>query len=44
MRKDDITPDINWVFELVPRLKERSWQAGGTLSGGDSKCSRSVAR
>ena len=37
MRKDDITPDINWVFELFPRLKERSWQAGGTLSGGEQQ-------
>lgn len=37
MRKDDITPDVNWVFELFPRLKERSWQAGGTLSGGEQQ-------
>ena len=37
MRSDDITPDINWVFELFPRLKERSWQAGGTLSGGEQQ-------
>ena len=37
MRKDDITPDINWVYELFPRLKERSWQAGGTLSGGEQQ-------
>ena len=33
LRKDDITDDINWVYDLFPRLKERSWQAGGTLSG-----------
>ncbi len=37
MRKDDLTPDINWVYELFPRLKERSWQAGGTLSGGEQQ-------
>jgi branched-chain amino acid transport system ATP-binding protein len=37
MRHDDITPDINWVYELFPRLKERSWQAGGTLSGGEQQ-------
>ena len=37
MRHDDITPDIKWVYELFPRLKERSWQAGGTLSGGEQQ-------
>ncbi|HOG00683.1 MAG TPA: ABC transporter ATP-binding protein [Clostridia bacterium] len=37
MRKDDIAGDINWVYELFPRLKERSWQAGGTLSGGEQQ-------
>ncbi len=37
MRNDDITPDINWVYELFPRLKERSWQPGGTLSGGEQQ-------
>ena len=37
MRNDDITPDINWVYELFPRLKERSWQSGGTLSGGEQQ-------
>ncbi len=37
MRKDDIHPDIQWVYELFPRLKERSWQAGGTLSGGEQQ-------
>ena len=37
MRSDDITPDINWVYELFPRLKERSWQPGGTLSGGEQQ-------
>lgn len=37
MRNDDITPDVNWVYELFPRLKERSWQPGGTLSGGEQQ-------
>lgn len=37
MRSDDITPDVNWVYELFPRLKERSWQPGGTLSGGEQQ-------
>ncbi len=35
MRKDNISEDLDWVFELFPRLKERSWQPGGTLSGGE---------
>ena len=37
LRKDDITEDINWVYDLFPRLKERSWQLGGTLSGGEQQ-------
>jgi branched-chain amino acid transport system ATP-binding protein len=37
LRKDDISDDLNWVYELFPRLKERSWQAGGTLSGGEQQ-------
>ena len=37
IRKDDITDDLNWVYELFPRLKEREWQAGGTLSGGEQQ-------
>jgi branched-chain amino acid transport system ATP-binding protein len=37
LRKDDLTDDLNWVYELFPRLKERSWQAGGTLSGGEQQ-------
>lgn len=37
LRKDDLTEDLNWVYELFPRLKERSWQAGGTLSGGEQQ-------
>ena len=37
LRKDDLTDDLEWVYELFPRLKERSWQAGGTLSGGEQQ-------
>ena len=37
LRNDDIAGDIQWVYELFPRLKERSWQAGGTLSGGEQQ-------
>jgi len=37
LRRDDIAGDIQWVYELFPRLKERSWQAGGTLSGGEQQ-------
>ena len=37
LRKDDLTQDLNWVYELFPRLKERSWQLAGTLSGGEQQ-------
>ncbi|MDO4322668.1 MAG: ABC transporter ATP-binding protein [Lachnospiraceae bacterium] len=37
MRKDSLTEDLNWVYDLFPRLKERHWQAGGTLSGGEQQ-------
>ena len=37
LRNDDLTADMNWVFELFPRLKEREWQLGGTLSGGEQR-------
>lgn len=37
LRNDDISEDLNWVYDLFPRLKERSWQAGGTLSGGEQQ-------
>ena len=35
--KDGIAHDLEWVYELFPRLKERSWQAAGTLSGGEQQ-------
>ena len=39
LRKDKagIQKDIEWVYELFPRLQERSWQLGGTLSGGEQQ-------
>ena len=37
LRNDDISGDIQWVYDLFPRLRERSWQAGGTLSGGEQQ-------
>ena len=37
LRKDNIEDDLNWVYELFPRLKEREWQQGGTLSGGEQQ-------
>jgi len=35
--KDGIKQDLEWVFELFPRLKERTSQLGGTLSGGEQQ-------
>lgn len=35
--KEEINSDIEWVYALFPRLKERSWQKGGTLSGGEQQ-------
>lgn len=37
LRNDDLDADIKWVYELFPRLKERSWQLSGTLSGGEQQ-------
>lgn len=37
LRKDDLKDDIEHVYDLFPRLKERSWQAAGTLSGGEQQ-------
>ena len=37
LRSDDISGDIQWVYDLCPRLRERSWQVGGTLSGGEQQ-------
>ena len=35
--KKEIEKDLEWVFKLFPRLKERSWQYAGTLSGGEQQ-------
>jgi branched-chain amino acid transport system ATP-binding protein len=35
--KKKIAEDLIWVFELLPRLKERRRQVGGTLSGGEQQ-------
>ena len=37
LRKDKLESDIEWVYTLFPRLKERSWQMAGTLSGGEQQ-------
>ena len=39
LRKDKaaIEQDLQWVYSLFPRLQERSWQAAGTLSGGEQQ-------
>ena len=37
LRNDNLDEDLRWVYDLFPRLKERSWQPGGTLSGGEQQ-------
>ena len=39
LRRDNagISKDIDYVYSLFPRLKERSWQPAGTLSGGEQQ-------
>ena len=37
LRSDAIEEDLERVFKLFPRLRERSWQYGGTLSGGEQQ-------
>jgi len=37
LRNDDLSENIHWVYDLFPRLKEREWQLGGTLSGGEQQ-------
>ena len=37
LRKDSLDEDIRWCYDLFPRLKERSWQLAGTLSGGEQQ-------
>ncbi len=37
LQKSGIEEGIEKVYELFPRLKERSWQYAGTLSGGEQQ-------
>lgn len=37
LRKDDLSKDFSYVYDLFPRLKEREWQLAGTLSGGEQQ-------
>ena len=38
LRRDrEIEADMKRMYELFPRLKERSWQLAGTLSGGEQQ-------
>ena len=36
-RKDEMEEDLDRIYTLFPRLKERAAQAGGTLSGGEQQ-------
>jgi branched-chain amino acid transport system ATP-binding protein len=36
-RKNEMDEDLDMVYELFPRLKERAFQDGGTLSGGEQQ-------
>ena len=35
--KEQIAKDKEWVYSLFPRIAERSWQLGATLSGGEQQ-------
>jgi len=35
--KEGIKQDIEFVYSIFPRLKEREWQVAGTLSGGEQQ-------
>ena len=37
LRKDVLSGDLGGVYSLFPRRKGRSWQAGGTLAGGEQQ-------
>ena len=34
---NEIEKDLEWIYSLFPRVKERLWQKGGTLSGGEQQ-------
>ena len=35
--KEEIAKDREWVYSLFPRISERTWQLGATLSGGEQQ-------
>ena len=37
LRSGNLEDDIEKVYRIFPRLRERSWQAAGTLSGGEQQ-------
>ena len=37
LRKDNLSDDVEYIYSLFPRLKERHWQLAGTLSGGEQQ-------
>ena len=37
LRRDDFTPELDYAFNVFPRLKERVAQLAGTLSGGEQQ-------
>ena len=37
LRSDALDADIEEIYGMFPRLKERSWQLAGTLSGGEQQ-------
>jgi branched-chain amino acid transport system ATP-binding protein len=37
LRRDDLTPELDYAFTVFPRLKERLQQVAGTLSGGEQQ-------
>lgn len=37
LRKDKLSNDLEYVYSLFPRLRERHWQHAGTLSGGEQQ-------
>ena len=36
-RDREVGEDMEWVYQIFPRLKERAWQQGRTLSGGEQQ-------
>ena len=38
VRRDrEVGKDVEWVYQIFPRLKERAWQQAKTLSGGEQQ-------